>query len=79
VTNSIIAFVAPGPAVFGGFTFSGTYAVNSNGTGTIALAAVPGQGAQYFTFVITDGGSGLLWLQTNRLGNGVLSGSARIQ
>ena len=74
-----ITFVGPGPNVVTG-TYTGTYTVNRNGTGTIALAPVEGQGPQTFVFVMTDdGSSGLLLLQTDRLGNGVSLGTAHLQ
>lgn len=60
--------------------FVGTYTVNPDETGTITLDAIPGvQAPQTFVFVITDGGSGLLLLQTHRLGDGVSYGTARRQ
>lgn len=62
------------------FGSTGTYAVNSDGTGTITLDAIPGvQGVQTLLFVITDGGSGILLLQINRAGDGVSTGIARLQ
>jgi hypothetical protein len=66
------------PSLFSG-TDTGTYSINPDGSGTINLAPTPGQGAQTFVFVITDGGSGALLLQTSRLGNGVQFGTARLQ
>ncbi|HEV2198520.1 MAG TPA: hypothetical protein VGR73_01770 [Bryobacteraceae bacterium] len=71
-------FVGTGGQVSNG-VFIGTYSVNPDGTGNITLAPQPGQGAQTFVIVITDGSSGLLLLQTNRLGNGVLYGTGRLQ
>ena len=72
-------FVGAGPSVITG-TFTGTYTVNSNATGTITLAATPTQSVQTFAFVTTnDGKSGLLLLQTNRSGNGVLFGTGHLQ
>lgn len=72
-------FVSVGPSVSSD-VYPGAYTVNSNGTGTITLFAVPGQGPQTFAFVMTnEGGPGLLLLQTDRLGDGVAFGSARLQ
>jgi hypothetical protein len=76
-------FVALGGAsgtanIFTG-TQTGTYSINPDGSGTINFPAVPGQGAQTFALVITDGGSGALLLQLNRSGNGVSFGTARLQ
>jgi hypothetical protein len=72
-------FVGIGPGIVSQ-AFPGTYTVSLNATGTITLAAQPGQAAQTFVFVITDeGGAGLLLLQTNRPGNGVCIGSFRLQ
>jgi hypothetical protein len=68
----------PTPAISA--TQSGTYSSNPDGTGTINLAAAPGiSNSQTYAFVIIDGGSGILVIQTNRAGNGVLSGIARLQ
>lgn len=68
----------PTPTISGLQT--GTYSVNGDGTGTINLIGVPGQSNnQTYAFVTIDGGSGLLVIQTNRPGNGVLSGTARLQ
>jgi hypothetical protein len=78
VTMSI-TFVGTGPTEGSG-TYTGTYTVKANATGTLTLAAVPGQAAQTFVFVITnEDGPGLLLLQTNRRGNGVALGTARLQ
>ena len=60
-------------------TDTGTYSLNSDGTGAVTLAAMPGQGAQTFTIVTTDNGSGLMLLQVNRSGDGVSFGTARLQ
>jgi hypothetical protein len=76
-TTMATTFVSVGPSVSTD-VYPGAYTVNTNGTGTITLFAVPNQGPQTFSFVITDeGGPGLLLLQTDRLGNGVSFGSAR--
>ena len=72
-------FIGAGPNISSA-TYPGTYTVKRNATGTITLAPQPGQAAQTFAFVITnEGGSGLLMLQTNRLGDGVSFGTARLQ
>ena len=61
-------------------TSTGTYSVNPDGSGTIVLpAAFGGQSDQTYAFVIVDSGSGLLSIQMNRSGNGVSSGTARLQ
>ena len=61
-------------------TSTGTYSVNPDGSGTIVLpAAFGGQGDQTYAFVIVDSGSELLSIQMNRSGNGVSSGTARLQ
>ena len=54
--------------------------VNPDGTGTITIPPPPGllRGKTY-VFVITNGHSGLLVLQTNRAGDGVLYGTGQIQ
>lgn len=58
---------------------TGTYSLNPDGTGTFTLAAMPGQNAQTYAMVVTDGGSGLLAVQVKRSGNGVSFGTARLQ
>lgn len=61
-------------------TLFGTYSVNSDGTGTITVPPQPGSlMGQTYMFVITNGHSGLLVLQTNRAGDGVLYGTGRLQ
>ena len=70
--------VSPGPNV-GSAMQSGTYSVNPDGTGTITLTPQPGLNGRTFAFVITQGRSGLLVLQTNRRGDGVLYGTGRLQ
>jgi hypothetical protein len=60
-------------------TQTGAYSINPDGTGTFNLTAVPGSNTQTFSFVVTDSGSGLLLIQTDRAGSGVLFGTARIQ
>src|SRR5262249_55345318 len=58
-------------------TLTGSYSVNSDGSGTIDLTASSG-GA--FGFVVTDGGSGLLLLLTSAPNsNNVSFGTARQQ
>jgi hypothetical protein len=72
-------YVAPGPTVANG-VLQGTYSVNPDGTGTITIPPQTGQPAgKTFVFVITNGHSGLLVLQTNRAGNGVLYEIGRLQ
>ena len=67
------------PPVTAGY-ISGTYAVNPDGSGTINLPPASGQSAgSAYALVITDGGSGLLLLQTNGTGNNVSFGTARLQ
>lgn len=60
---------------------SGTYSVKPDGSGTINLPAAPGQSANAtFAFTITDGGSGLLLLQTSGApGGNLVFGTARQQ
>jgi len=65
------------PNLFSG-TQTGTYSSNPDGSGNITLTAANGN-TQTYVFVITDGGSGALLLQTNRAGNGVSFGTARRQ
>lgn len=61
-------------------TQTGTYSINPDGTGTISLPAVPGvTNSLAYSFVVTDSGSGLLLIQTDRRGNGVTAGTARLQ
>ncbi len=72
-------FVGAGPNVQSA-SYSGAYTVSLNATGTITLAPTSGQGQQTYVFVMTDeGGPGLMFMQTNRLGNGVSFGFARLQ
>jgi len=54
--------------------FGGTYTVNADGTG----AAKGGDGSAT-SFVITDGGSGLILLPTAGFGNRLVTGTARKQ
>lgn len=73
------AFVGPGPTV-GNDTQTGTYSVNPDGTGTITIPPPPGLSlGKTYVFVITSGHSGLMVLQTNRAGDGVLYGSGKHQ
>jgi hypothetical protein len=65
------------PNVFTG-TSTGTYSSNPDGSGAITITMANGN-MQTYVFVITDGGSGLLLLQTNRSGNGVSFGTGRRQ
>lgn len=71
--------VIPGPNVTSE-TRCGTYSVNRDGTGNITLPPLqPGGQGQSWVFVIAEGRSGLLALQTNRAGDGVNYGTGRIQ
>jgi hypothetical protein len=55
-------------------TLTGTYSINPDGSGTVDLAAASGQTVNSsFAMVITDGGSGILLLQTN--GNPTANGT----
>jgi hypothetical protein len=59
--------------------FTGTYTVNADGTGTLAIPN-PGGPTNTISFVITDGGSSLFFLQTGGgNNNNVVSGTARKQ
>ena len=61
---------------------SGTYSINADGTGTINLqVASAGTPALTLAFVVTDGGSGLLLIQTvaGSSESNVSFGSARLQ
>jgi hypothetical protein len=61
-------------------TLFGTYSVNPDGTGTITVPPQPGSlMGQTYVFVIAEGHSGLLVLQTNRAGDGVMYGTGRLQ
>jgi hypothetical protein len=63
-----------GPAAFPG-TASGAYSVNPDGTGSMTFNS--DLGTLTFAIVVTDGGSGILML--NSVGNQVTSGTARMQ
>jgi hypothetical protein len=55
-------------------TLTGTYSINPDGSGTVDLAAASGQTVNSsFAMVITDGGSGILLLQTT--GNPTANGT----
>jgi len=61
-------------------TFTGTYSLNPDGSGTIDLQAPSGQPGPSYSFVLTDGGSQLLLLRTDA--NPVFDvafGTARLQ
>jgi hypothetical protein len=60
--------------------FTGTYSLNPDGTGTVSTTVASGQPGPPFAFVVTDGGAGLLLLQT-ALANGgnIAYGTARLQ
>jgi hypothetical protein len=61
-------------------TFTGTYSVNPDGSGTINLKLASGQAGPAFAFVITDGGSQLLLLRTdNNTAFDSAFGTARLQ
>jgi hypothetical protein len=83
VTESVTIVGPPGndtmlPVSTG--TYTGTYSVNPDGTGMINLTSNPsGQSINVtIAFVITDGGSGMLVLETST-GINVRFGSARMQ
>jgi hypothetical protein len=63
-----------------GGQFTGTYTVNADGTGALTLQ-VGGPTPQTSSFVITDGGSGLMFVGTGGGGNGndLHTGTARKQ
>jgi len=71
-------FVGPGPTVQSGSQF-GTYSVNPDGTGTIIIPPQNGEGQKTWVFVIANGHAGLLVLQRNRAGDGVLYGTGSHQ
>ena len=61
-------------------TRTGTYTINPDGTGTIALLQPNGQPGPMFSFVATDGGTQLLLVQTNASASPSVSfGAARAQ
>lgn len=61
-------------------SLSGTYSLNTDGTGTMSLNDASGQPGAAFAFVVTDEGSQLLLLRTdNDTGFDVAFGSARKQ
>ena len=72
------SFVGPGP-ITGSETRTGTYTINPDGTGTITLTPQPGLNIRTYAFVIAQGRSGLLVLQTNRRGDGVFYAIGRLQ
>jgi hypothetical protein len=57
----------------------GTYSVNPDGTGTITIPPQNGEGQKTWVFVISNGHAGLLVLQRNRAGDGVLYGTGSHQ
>jgi hypothetical protein len=61
-----------------GQQFIGTYTVNANGTGTIAIPGERGGNVEIYTFVMTDGGSGFMFVLSAG-GNYLLTGTARKQ
>jgi hypothetical protein len=82
-TGSYTFVFGGGTPTFGG-TFTGTYSINPDSTGSITLALDSGSTIT-FAFVVTDGGSGILMLQTVQNNgkanfiNHVLVGTARMQ
>ncbi|HYL37087.1 MAG TPA: hypothetical protein VEV17_14320 [Bryobacteraceae bacterium] len=58
---------------------TGTYSVNPDGSGAISLMPAGGGQGHSYAMVSVDGGSAVLLLQTNRPGNGVEFGIARLQ
>ena len=75
--TSIGAGTAPGQAPVSSGTLTGTYLANSDGSGSITFG--PAQTGGTLVFVTTDGGAGLLLLQTTGTGNAVSFGSARLE
>jgi hypothetical protein len=73
--------VVGGSSSAGTVTLTGTYSINSDGSGTINFKAASGQGAgPQFAFVITNGGSQLLLLRTDiNPAFDVAFGTARLQ
>jgi hypothetical protein len=69
---------SPQPTIFT-TTQTGAYSLNPDGSGVFSLEASSNSNAQTYVFVITDGGSGLLYLQTRRSGTGVSFGTGRLQ
>ena len=68
------------PNVGYGTLIQGTYTVYPDGTGTITFPALTGvQNHKTFAFVITNGHSGIVALQLNRAGDGVLYEVGQIQ
>ena len=65
------------PNIFTG-TSTGTYSSNPDGSGALTFTMANGN-MQTYVFVTTDSGSGILFLQTNRSGNGVSFGTGRLQ
>ena len=61
-----------------GQQFIGTYTVNANGTGAIAIPGERGGNVEIYTFVMTDGGSGFMFVLSAG-GNYLLTGTARKQ
>ncbi len=59
-------------------TFTGTYSVNPNCTGSISTIDDKGNTSQS-AMVLTDGGSNVLVMQTDSVGNYVQTGTARKQ
>jgi hypothetical protein len=60
-------------------TLSGTYKMNSDGTGTISLVNANGQAGPTFAVVLTGGGEGFILLQTGRTDANVAFGTGHLQ
>jgi hypothetical protein len=60
--------------------FAGTYTINSDGTGTLMIQ-IPGSSQPTIpaSLVVTDGGSGFMFVPTGGNGNNLLTGMARKQ
>lgn len=78
VTESFTSSGASGSSPSG--TLSGSYSTGSNGSGTMSLSGPNGANVTY-SFVITDNGSGILALQTDKddTGADLVFGAGRLQ
>jgi hypothetical protein len=77
--NATGSLTAVGPNLGLSATFTGTYSINPDSTGSITVSADIGITTTY-AIVVTDGGSGILMLETSTNGGGgVFSGTARMQ
>ena len=83
VTFTFTSIGAPGTSLAlptSNGTRTGTYTIDSDGKGTIALLQPNGQPGPMFSFVATDGGAQLLLVQTNNSPSRSASlGTARAQ